>query len=235
MEVSALALCRVQTFGTSANALWRLGKVEETEAGFQFELIYKNRSAGTFRTPLFGEHNLLNLISGIACAVNLGASIEKIRPIVERFHGAKRRQEVLLKKPVLLVDDFAHHPTEVAATLKSVRRRYPKGKLWAFFEPRSATARRNVHQQDYVQAFDSADQILIANPYRSADLGEGERFSSDTLATDLAAKGKQAQTFATVKEMVDNLVTGHQPGDIVVVMSNGEFDKIQEKIIRAFS
>jgi UDP-N-acetylmuramate: L-alanyl-gamma-D-glutamyl-meso-diaminopimelate ligase len=225
----------VQSFGTSPSALWRLGKVVEDRRGFEFELIYKNRSAGTFRTPMFGEHNLLNLISGIAVAVNLGAPLEKIRPIVERFHGARRRQEILLEQPVTLVDDFAHHPTEVAATLKAVRRRYPEGKLWALFEPRSATARRSVHQQEYVQAFDSADQILIASPYRQGELASGESFSSETLATDLSAKGKPAQTFSAAQEIVDTVAKSIQPGDVVVVMSNGEFDKIQKKLITALT
>ena len=230
MEVIQGALCPVQTFGTGTGAMWRLGKLEEDEKGFLFEVIYKGRGAGTFRTPLFGEHNLLNLLSGIVAAVNLGVPMEKIRPIVEKFHGARRRQEILMHEPVLLVDDFAHHPTEVAATLKSVRRRYPNGKLWALFEPRSATARRNVHQEEYGHAFDSADQILVASPYRKQDLNESESFSTDTLVTSLTARGKSAQAFPSADDIVAYLAKEHGKGDIVVVMSNGEFGKIQEKL-----
>ena len=235
MEVTPLALCRVQTFGNSPAALWRLGKVEEDEQGFRFELVYKNRAAGTFRTPLFGEHNLMNLISGIACAVNLGAPMEKIRPIVERFHGARRRQEILLDRPIRVIDDFAHHPTEVAATLKAVRRRFPQGRLWALFEPRSATARRSVHQDDYAHAFDSADQVLIASPYRASELSESERFSTDTLVKQLQTGGKPAESFAATSDLVTRVTSGCQAGDIVVVMSNGEFDKIQEKLVHALA
>ncbi len=134
MEVAPLSLCPVQTFGTGPGAMWRLGAVSESEAGFEFEIIYKGRSTGKFSTPMFGEHNLMNLISGIICAVNLGYSLDKVRAITPKFHGAKRRQEVLAREPITLVDDFAHHPTEVAATLSAVRRRYKGGKLFALFE-----------------------------------------------------------------------------------------------------
>jgi UDP-N-acetylmuramate: L-alanyl-gamma-D-glutamyl-meso-diaminopimelate ligase len=183
---------------------------------------------------MFGEHNLLNVISGMVVAVNLGVPMEKIRSVVEKFKGAKRRQEVLLTDPVTVVDDFAHHPTEVAATVKAVRRRYPTGKLWALFEPRSATARRNVHQDAYAKAFASADHILIASAYRQAELNEAERFSPSTLVTALKAQGKPAEAFAGADELLKVLTPQVQPGDIVLVMSNGEFDKIQEKIVRAF-
>ncbi|MFM8314490.1 MAG: UDP-N-acetylmuramate--L-alanine ligase, partial [Deltaproteobacteria bacterium] len=178
MQVASGALCPVQTFGLGAGAMWRIGKVEETEKGIEFEVLYRNRSIGTFKTPMFGDHNLLNILSGMVVAVNLGLPMDKVRTIVERFHGAKRRQEILLEKPILLVDDFAHHPTEVAATLSAVKRRYANRKIWAFFEPRSATARRNVHQNDYVKAFDTADVVCLSSPFRSTELDESQRFSS---------------------------------------------------------
>ncbi len=234
MEVVQGALCPIQTFGTGPGAMWRLGKVSENEDGFEFEVIYKGRSAGTFKSPMFGEHNLLNIISGIICAVNLGVSIDAIRPITAKFNGARRRQEVLMKAPIYLVDDFAHHPTEVRATLTAVKRRRPNAKLWALFEPRSATSRRAVLQEDYAKAFDSADRILVAEPLQGA-LKDGERFNSSTLVDSLVAKGKTASSFATSDEIVAEFLKGFQPGDTVVVMSNGEFGKIQEKLKKAVS
>jgi UDP-N-acetylmuramate: L-alanyl-gamma-D-glutamyl-meso-diaminopimelate ligase len=230
MEVAPLSLCPVQTFGTGAGAMWKLGAVKETKEGFEFEVIYKGRSVGTFKSPMFGEHNLLNIVSGIIVAVNLGVPMEKIRPIVEKFHGAKRRQEVLLRTPITLVDDFAHHPTEVAATIKAVKRRYSEGKLWALFEPRSATARRNVHQGDYAKAFHDADRVLISSPFKSQDLKEGERLSSDTLVQELVGQGKNATATGSSDEIVKIVKAEIQPGDTILVMSNGEFDKIQEKL-----
>ncbi len=235
METIAGAICPIQTFGSSPGAMWRLGQRTESENGYEFELIYKNRSVGNFKSPMFGEHNLLNLTAGIVAAVNLGASIEKIRPIVEKFRGARRRQEVLMKDPIVLVDDFAHHPTEVKATLKAVRQRYPQGKLWALFEPRSATARRSVHQDEYAAAFDSADEILVSTPYRQGELKEGEKLSTDVLVDSLVTRGKKAASLTKSQEIVEKVVAGRTGRDIVVVMSNGEFDKIQEKLIKAFS
>jgi len=233
MEVSRMALCPVQTFGLREGAMWKLGQVEESMAGFDFEVIYKGRSMGRFHSPLFGEHNLMNILSGIICALNLGNPLEKIRPIVEAFRGVKRRQEILLRNPVLLIDDFAHHPTEVKATLQAVRRRIGAGGLWAVFEPRSATARRGVHQNDYVQAFDSADHVLVSQPYRKETLKDG--FSSEQLVAAIRSQGKQAHSFETTDAIVDFLSRHVKHGDTIVVMSNGEFDKIQEKIARAIS
>lgn len=231
MGLAPEALCPVQTFGTSPGAMWSLGKVEESEAGFKFEVLYKRRSAGFFTSPLFGEHNLMNLLSGIACAVNLGLSLDRVRPVVERFRGARRRQEVLLRSPILLVDDFAHHPTEVAATLKAVRRRHPSGTLWALFEPRSATARRNVHQDEYVKAFESADKVLVCDPFKNTELDASTRFSATRLAEDLSQGGKWARSLATPAELLEMFLGSYRSGDVVVVMSNGEFDKIQQKIV----
>lgn len=231
-EVIKQALCPIQTFGLSENALWQIGKVEESTTGFHFEILYKKRSVGFFDTPMFGEHNLVNLLSGIALAVNLGQSIENIRSIVPKFLGAKRRQEILLTEPYLLVDDFAHHPTEVTATLKAVKRRFPAGKLFALFEPRSATARRSIHQEEYPKAFEVADEIYICAPYRATELNQEERFSADKLVADLVSKGKTAKTFASAEEIVSHLISTISKGDKIVVMSNGEFGKIQEKLLK---
>lgn len=235
MDVVSGALCPVQTFGVGPGAMWKLGKVTEDEDGFDFEMAYKGRSVGSFKTPLFGEHNLLNLVSGIVCAVNLGVGVDRLREITKGFHGARRRQEILMEEPLFLVDDFAHHPTEVRATLTAVRRRRPKGKLTAFFEPRSATSRRNVLQEDYAKAFDSADRVLIAEPYNTSTLKEGERFSAGTLVSSLKDQGKQAGSYASVDELVTEFLKDFSPGDTAVVMSNGEFGKIQEKLKKAVS
>lgn len=234
MQVASGALCPVQTFGIGTGAMWRIGKIEETEKGIEFEVLYRNRTLGTFKTQMFGEHNLVNLLSGMVVAVNLGLPMEKVRGVVERFRGAKRRQEILMEKPILLIDDFAHHPTEVAATLSAVRKRYSGRKIWAFFEPRSATARRKVHQDEYVKAFDSADVVCINSPFRSSELAEQDRFSSELLASEIKETGKFAQNFTSVSDILDFSLPQIKENDVVVVMSNGEFDKIQEKLIQYF-
>lgn len=231
MEVAQKALCPVQTFGTGEGAMWRVINVQENQDGFRFEITYKGKNLGEFQTGLFGVHNLMNLLSGICVASNLGMPIEKMRSIVPRFSGVKRRQEILSKSPFLLIDDFAHHPTEVRATLTAVKKRFPNRRIWALFEPRSATARRNVHQKEYTECFGNADVILLSVPFKAQDLNEKERLSTGTLSTELTALGKQAAEFTSSDAILQKLKQDLQPNDIVVVMSNGEFDKIQRKIL----
>jgi UDP-N-acetylmuramate: L-alanyl-gamma-D-glutamyl-meso-diaminopimelate ligase len=228
--VSEGAICNVQTFGTGVGANWRVLQVLHEPEYVRFELEFGKRNQGWFQTPLFGEHNVMNLVSGIAAAVHFGASMERIRGIVPKFRGASRRQQILCQKPFTLIDDFAHHPTEVAATLQAIRHRFAKGKLWAFFEPRSATARRGSHQESYPKAFNAADKILICAPYKAAELPEAQRFSGEALVESLKSGGKDAELLSSVDEMVDLFANQFTPGDIAVVMSNGEFGKIQLKL-----
>jgi UDP-N-acetylmuramate: L-alanyl-gamma-D-glutamyl-meso-diaminopimelate ligase len=201
----------------------------------EFELFHKRRSVGTFQSALFGDHNILNIVSGIAVASNLGDTTDRIRAIVPKFNGCKRRQQILLDSPVVLVDDFAHHPTEVKATLMAVRNRFPSRKIWAFFEPRSATARRGTHQELYPEAFETADIIALSEPYRKEDLASTQRFSSGDLASSLKQMRKTAETFPTVDAIVDYYKERSEPGDVLVVMSNGEFGKIQQKLLQLFN
>jgi UDP-N-acetylmuramate: L-alanyl-gamma-D-glutamyl-meso-diaminopimelate ligase len=154
---------------------------------------------------------------------------------VPRFQGVRRRQQCLLKEPVFLIDDFAHHPTEVAATLNSVRMRFPSSRIWAFFEPRSATARRATHQEEYFKSFEKADFILLSVPYKNQELSEAERFSPQAVTNKLTEMGKTAQTMGGAQEIIDYFLKNYKTGDVVVVMSNGEFDRIQEKLSKALS
>lgn len=233
-EIMSLAYCPVQTFGMQLGAMWRIGKVEESASGMEFEVIYKGRNAGKFKTPLYGEHNLMNLLSGIVAAVNMGISMDKIRPVVEKFNGVRRRQEVLLEKPILLMNDFAHHPTEVNATLSAVKKRFPDRKVWAVFEPRSATARRSVHQEEYSKAFNSADEVLLKSPFQANESPGVEKLSEATLVEKLISIGKPAKGFQSSEEIVKYLKSHVKENEIVIVMSNGEFDKIQSEIIKNF-
>ena len=232
MEVAQKALCPVQTFGIAEGAMWRFNAIKETENGFQFQISYKGRNLGEFQTPLFGVHNLMNLLSGIVAVSNLGVSMDAIRPIVTQYRGVKRRQQILQMDPFIVIDDFAHHPTEVRATLSAVKRRFPQRKIWAVFEPRSATARRSIHQEEYLRSFEDADEALLSQPFKSAELSETERLSTGVLSKELTARGRRAREFSNTDGILDVLKKEVKKGDIVVVMSNGEFDKIQSKILK---
>lgn len=222
----------VETFGEAENSDWRIQQIQHSPQGVDFGLRYKGRDFGSFRTVLFGAHNVHNLVSGLAACYHLGFSIEAMRPVVNEFRGCRRRQQILLNQPIVLIDDFAHHPTEVAATLGAIRLRYPDRKIWALFEPRSATARRGTHQEQYKSCFGAADQVVLSEPYRMSDL-QGAKFEASAIVETLQARGKDALWFSTVDDIVKHVSTQVRPSDVVVVMSNGEFGRIQEKLMSA--
>jgi UDP-N-acetylmuramate: L-alanyl-gamma-D-glutamyl-meso-diaminopimelate ligase len=135
---------------------------------------------------------------------------------------------------VTVYDDFAHHPTAVAETLGGLRAAKPGARIWAVFEPRSASSCRRVFQDDFANAFAAADQIMLAPVFRST-LPEGERLSIPRLVRDLADRGKSARETASIDEIVDTIAREHRPGDLVVVMSNGGFGGIHRKLLQALS
>lgn len=205
-----------------------LGAVDE-QGRQSFDVFVGGSSLGRFtlRTP--GAHNVKNALACIAVAAeSFGVSTATIRGAIASFEGVRRRQE-LRGEPggVLVYDDFAHHPTAVDETLRALRRKHPRGKLIAVFEPRSATACRSLHQTAYVGAFGAADRVLLA-PLGRTNVPEAERLDVAKLAAELGAK-------ATASEGVDAIVaTLHaeaKPGDVIAVLSNGAFGGIHEKLL----
>src|SRR5262249_42108602 len=135
---------------------------------------------------------------------------------------------------VTLYDDFAHHPTAVAETLAALRASNSGARVWAVFEPRSASSCRRVFQADFARAFAAADNLLIAPGFRST-LPEAERLSVEELVHDLTSRGQSARGAASVDDIVASIVRDHRPGDLVVVMSNGGFGGIHHKLLRALA
>ena len=135
-----------------------------------------------------------------------------------------------------LIEDFAHHPTAVEKTIQAVRELYlseNNGRLFVLFEPRSATSRRKVFQQQYANAFSNADVIMISKPYDQTKIAEEDRFSSEQLVEDLGRQSLRAELYDSVDAMVKSIHNSTQPGDVVLIMSNGAFDGIYEKLMKA--
>src|SRR6185312_1393896 len=150
------------------------------------DLFAGGSACGRFTSPLPGEHNVRNALAAIAMAAEgFGVAPSASRAALATFEGVKRRQE-LLGEPggVRVYDDFAHHPTAVDETLRALRSRHPKGRLWAIFEPRSATACRNVHQHEYAAAFRAADRVVLA-PLGRTNIPEDERLDVATIAREI--------------------------------------------------
>src|SRR6188508_1056696 len=182
------ARSRVQTFGLSSEAEWR-GLDIRLGGGTAFRVNRKGEDLGEFTMPLLGDHNVRNALVAIAVGVDLGLDIESLRKGLAAFKGVKRRLEVVGEaRGVTVYDDFAHHPTAVDETLKAVRRASPGTRIWAIFEPRSASSCRRVFQDDFARAFAGADEVLIAPIFRSK-LPESERLSVPQLVRDLHGRG----------------------------------------------
>ncbi len=216
-----------------------------TESGTRFELIKsgqaKSQTAATasksgdvIEMNLGSRYNVLNTLAAIAMSDALGFSFAITKAALSTFEGVKRRQEVLGEPGgVLVIEDFAHHPTAVRETVRGIQAKYSGRKFFSVFEPRSATSRRKVFQQEYVEAFTGAHDVLIARAFDQSKIQETDRFSSDELVADLKARGTAACAFDNADEIVQELVLRSRRGDGVLIMSNGGFDGIYQKLITA--
>jgi UDP-N-acetylmuramate: L-alanyl-gamma-D-glutamyl-meso-diaminopimelate ligase len=208
--------------------------LRETAAGIEFQVHYKNEILGPYLLPMSGEYNILNATAVVALSKVLGFAPEKIKQALASFEGVKRRQEILGEPGgVLVIEDFAHHPTAVRETVKGIQHKYPNRKVFSIFEPRSATSRRKIFQQDYVNAFKGANEVMLAQAFDQAKIISEDRFSSEELVADLQKSGVTAGVFASADSIVAALKSRTKSGDVVLIMSNGGFDGIYTKILNA--
>jgi len=227
---------RVLRYGRKPNSLWRLGEVSIHPPVIDFEVLKKGGHFGQFKTRLPGEHNLFNILAIIGIADSLGISRPVIADALERFEGVKRRQEVRgIRRGITVMDDFAHHPTAVRETLRALKPFYPDGRVIAVFEPRTNSSMRDVFQEVYPEAFDAADLICIRQPPLLEKIPVGHRFSSQKLADDLKRRGKTAHFFSNTDDIIDFLSRQAAAGDLVLIMSNGGFDNIHERLLEQLS
>ncbi|MEZ4240226.1 MAG: UDP-N-acetylmuramate:L-alanyl-gamma-D-glutamyl-meso-diaminopimelate ligase [Myxococcota bacterium] len=232
VEVAAAAKCRVWRYGPGQAWDGEMHGVDPDTGTMSFTVRHDGEALGPFRTSLVGEHNLYNQVAAVAAVIAAGADPGKLAAGFETFRGIRRRQDVIGEPGgVTVIDDFAHHPTAVKVTLDALRERYGKRRLWAVWEPRSATSRRSVFQQDYVEAFDRADQVVIAKPFDQERIPEADRFSSDRLVQDLAARGVDALTLAEPDEIAATVAARAHPHDVVAILSNGGFGGLHAKLL----
>jgi UDP-N-acetylmuramate: L-alanyl-gamma-D-glutamyl-meso-diaminopimelate ligase len=226
---------RVETFGLGDGLDWQAHDIEATSEGTQFHVRRRGSPVGTFQMPLVGAYNVRNALAAIAVAMEVGVGAGRIGEGLKRFAGVKRRLELIgVAGGVTIFDDFAHHPTAVGETLAGLRASHPDARIWAVFEPRSASSCRRVFQADFARAFAHADKVLIAPIFRSA-LPESERLSVPQLVRELNAGGQSARDADSVDDIIGAIVSERRPGDIVVLMSNGGFGGIHQKLLRALA
>lgn len=235
---SALALkdaarSRVATFGTSSDVDWQAHDLEPSGSVTRFRVRRDGMPFGEFDVPLLGVHNVRNALAAVAVATEIGISQERIAAGLRLFGGVRRRLEVVgTEDGVIVYDDFAHHPTAVAETLAGLRASNPSARIWAVFEPRSASSCRRVFQDDFARAFSAADEVVVARVFRST-LPEADRLSVPKLVGDLHQSGRSARAAESIEDIIAAIVREHRSGDLVVIMSNGGFGGIHQKLLQA--
>ena len=239
-EAASLAMfarCEVETFGVDVDADWRASAVRPDGRQITFDLTVKGEPRGPVALPLFGAHNVRNALAAMAAGAAAGLDVEDMTRALQDFKGVRRRLELRgVVRDVSVFDDFAHHPTAILETLRAVRWSYPDRRIWAIFEPRSATSCRRVFQDDFTRAFEEAgaDEVILASVFRSS-LPEEERLSVDGIVDHLQASGRRARHIGTVAEIVRTVAAEAGAGDLVVIMSNGGFDGIHDKLLAALA
>jgi UDP-N-acetylmuramate: L-alanyl-gamma-D-glutamyl-meso-diaminopimelate ligase len=227
------ARSRVATFGTGSGLDWQAHDLEPRGTSTRFRVRRDGMPFSDFEVPLLGTHNVRNALAAIAVATEVGISPERAAEGLRRFTGVKRRLEVVgAVSGITVYDDFAHHPTAVEETLAGLRAANLSARIWAVFEPRSASSCRRVFQDDFARAFSGADQVVIAQVYRST-LPEAERLSVPRLVKDLNQGARQAREADSIEDIIAMIVREGQAGDLVVMMSNGGFGGIHKKLIQA--
>lgn len=234
-RLAQAARSKVTFYGlTGGSASVHATIIDAGSVGTMFE-VFSGGEPALFSSTMSGEHNVRNALSVITAARSLGLSDEEISTALASFRGIHRRQEVVGEAGgVTVIDDFAHHPTAVKETIRAIRSRYPGGRLWAIFEPRTNTTRRSVFQKEYALAFDGADVCVIAAVDHPERAPEGQRLSVEKLASDLRARGLDALYIPDVNAIVYMIASNARRGDVVLVMSNGSFGGIHRKILGSF-
>ena len=233
--LTANARCRVETFGLSDGADWQAHDLRLSAGSTAFSLRHKGAPAGTFEVPLLGAYNVRNAVAAIAVGAAVGLSPDTMAAGLRAFKGIRRRMQLRgTASGVAVYDDFAHHPTAIAETLAGVRSAYPDRRIWAIFEPRSATSCRRIFQEEFARAFDAADTVLLPAVFRST-LPEDQRLSPELVVANLKTAGKDARYIPKVDDIVSAVAKDARAGDLVVVMSNGGFEGIHDKLLAALA
>jgi UDP-N-acetylmuramate: L-alanyl-gamma-D-glutamyl-meso-diaminopimelate ligase len=225
------AFCPVERYGASARSEWRIMNLALQAERTSWSLLHEGKSWADLEFPLAGEYNVWNAAAAAAMAAAYGISKEEIAAALKTFKSVKRRLEVKAQvNGVTIIDDFAHHPTAIAGTLRALRARYTGARLWAILEPRSNTLRRRVLQSELARSLAVADEVVVASVFRSEAVPENERLELPELLADIQKYGTHARLIGTPDEIVQIVAPEMRSGDVVAILSNGGFGGIYEKL-----
>jgi UDP-N-acetylmuramate: L-alanyl-gamma-D-glutamyl-meso-diaminopimelate ligase len=223
---------RVTGYGFTEDARWRVSDVAFDEEGTTFSAWCGRERVCRVRMPMHGRHSVANVLGALALTTTLGADPEKAAAAVAEFRGVRRRMEIRGEAAgVVVIEDFAHHPTAVRGTIAGVRARFPKKRIWAIFEPRTQTSRRRIFEEAYVDALAGADRVVVAGVYRPEQIPEEERLRPEEVVQALRVRQVEADHFSDVDEIVEHVVRERTGDDAALIMSNGGFEGIWDRLL----
>ena len=227
----AKAFCPVERYGAGSRANWRVTNLRLDPGRTTWTVQHDGHPWAELEFALAGEYNVWNATAAAALASSCGVSSTAIAEGLRTFKSVKRRLEVKAEvNGITIIDDFAHHPTAIAGTLKALRARYAGARLWAILEPRSNTLRRRVLQSDLARSLAGADEVIVANVFRSEAVPENERLELPALAAEIQQNGRSARFLADADAIVQTVAPEMRTGDVVAILSNGGFGGIYEKL-----
>jgi UDP-N-acetylmuramate: L-alanyl-gamma-D-glutamyl-meso-diaminopimelate ligase len=233
-QLSSRAFCRVESFGTVHDARWRAENVRFSSTTTSFSVLVDGREFGRYATPLAGLFNVRNCLAVIAACEMLGLDRAAVADAIASFKSVKRRLEVRGQvRGVTVIDDFAHHPTAVRETLQAARAKYPGRRIVAIFEPRSYTAQIKLFQQQFEEALAEADEAIIARLFHPERYTQETAISPAEMLENLRRRGRDAHYMPSADEIVTQLVPRLKGDEVLVIMSNGSFGGIHEKLLKA--
>ena len=231
-EVIVGAKVPVEGYGFREGAVWRVSDVAFDADGTQFTAWKRDQRVARVRMPLFGRHNVENVLGALAVCASLGVDPEVAAAAMASFAGVKRRQELRGEAAgMAVIDDFSHHPTAVRETIAAIRSRYPERRLFAILEPRTNTSRRRFFETDFADALAAADEVLLAGVFKADALEDEERMRPEVVVERVRAAGKQAHYLPEVDAIVEHLARHRTGKDVALVMSNGGFGNIWERLL----
>jgi UDP-N-acetylmuramate: L-alanyl-gamma-D-glutamyl-meso-diaminopimelate ligase len=230
-ECVGRAFCRVERYGFGEGSAWRISEADYGDSLTRWKVARDGAHWAEFESQLAGEYNILNATAAAAMAANYGIPVEVIAKALRSFLSVKRRLEVKAEiHEITIIDDFAHHPTAIAGTLKALRDRYCGRRLWVVLEPRSNTLRRKIFENELAKSLAHADQVVLAAVFKSDAIPQAERLDPQAVITKLNLAGTPARLLASADAIVDAIASELCEGDVVAILSNGGFGGIYEKL-----
>lgn len=231
LEVSGNCLCRKETFGTGPDSDWSTRNIELEGDRYCFDVLFRKKLFRRFRMSIYGDYNIRNTLAATAILNHLEVSEDDIREGMESFLGVRRRLQLRARvNGIRIYEDFAHHPTAVRETLQAIRSTFHPDRVWAIYEPRSATSRRNIFQREIAEALSLADIVALPDLFKPEKVPGSERLDEALLVEDLRRMGRAAWNLGDVEGIIRKVCEEARAGDLIVIMSNGGFGGIYESL-----